>query len=228
MTIFVAIQNTYDSLEIALCKQSDVIAVERIDKRYASKMFISLLDDLLSSNSFSISDISFFVVNQGPGPFSTLRVVLASVNGLSFATKIPLIGIDGLDALCKQSYNSQYQFTIVMLNAFNRDVYFTIAKDQKIMNTGYEKIELFLDRIQSIIGNSSVQFVGNASQLYKDLIEQSFSKKVYFIEEKDKTCSTEQLALMGFEQWQQQQNLSDKLLPLYLKKHAAQIAQEKK
>src|SRR5471030_2525471 len=98
MKHYLSIQNTYTHVEMALFQDGQLINWVSEDKLRASKHFILLIAGLLQEHQIKFSDLSFVAVNQGPGPFTTLRVVIASVNGLSYATKIPLVGIDALDA----------------------------------------------------------------------------------------------------------------------------------
>ena len=126
MHSYIAIQNTYDIFEMALFINNNIIDHIHDDKRHTSKMFIPFLDQLCIRNNILFSNISFCAVNCGPGPFSTLRSIIASVNGLYLATNVPLIGIDGLEATFLEFYDKQYQNTIVLLNAFNNEVYYLI------------------------------------------------------------------------------------------------------
>lgn len=124
MNIFLGIQATYSTIEIALFNEETVISMISIDKLDASKKIISVLDMLFKNNHYTLDNISFIASNQGPGPFTLLRTVLTTVNAISFARNIPLIGIDGLNAFFVQEKNSIYPNTVMLLNAFNNDVYF--------------------------------------------------------------------------------------------------------
>ena len=133
MHSYIAIQNTYHIFEMALFINNQLHDQIHEDKRHTSSLFIPLLEQLLNRNNISLSSLDFCAVNCGPGPFSTLRSIIASANGLYFATKIPLIGIDGLDATFTEYYQSQYHYTIILLNAFNNDVYYLIAQEEPII-----------------------------------------------------------------------------------------------
>src|SRR5437868_6376175 len=96
---YLAVQNSYHAIDVALCCNGQVLRCITEDKKHASKYFIALLSRLLQEQQCTFAQVAFMAVNQGPGPFTTLRVIISSVNGLSFATQKPLIGVDGLDAL---------------------------------------------------------------------------------------------------------------------------------
>lgn len=224
--LFLAIQNTYDDIEIALFEESKLIDAISESKRYASKNFIIRLQQLLERNNITMDNIQYMAVNQGPGPFTTLRVVLASTNGLSFAKKIPMIGIDGLHALADEYHDNTYPNTVVLLNAFNKEVYFAIDIKNKPIKTGYMKITDLTKKLYTDYPNSPIRFIGNGIELYRNEINQTFGDNAYIPDPLPLTCSIHQVGKIGWKQWQEQTDLSYQLLPLYLKKHAAQQAIE--
>jgi tRNA threonylcarbamoyladenosine biosynthesis protein TsaB len=59
------------------------------------------IQDLLTRCALSMDHLSALGVALGPGSFTSLRVGLALVKGLSLARQIPLIGIPTLDILAK-------------------------------------------------------------------------------------------------------------------------------
>lgn len=131
MVKFLCVQHTSNGIEAALFYDNKLIDKIFEDKKRASKYFVTAIASLLENNNCNLDQISFIATNRGPGPFTTLRVVLASVNGLAFATKKPMIGIDGLDAIL-QEYWPEKNFvenlvTVALLDACSKDVYFGIS-----------------------------------------------------------------------------------------------------
>ncbi|HEX5108058.1 MAG TPA: tRNA (adenosine(37)-N6)-threonylcarbamoyltransferase complex dimerization subunit type 1 TsaB [Vicinamibacterales bacterium] len=67
-------------------------------RSHAEQLPLSLMT-LLDRNRLSLADIDLFAVATGPGSFTGLRVGIAAMQGLAFATAKPLIGVSSLDAL---------------------------------------------------------------------------------------------------------------------------------
>lgn len=193
------------------------------DKRHTSKMFIPLLDQLLARNNIKTSDLFFCAVNCGPGPFSTLRSIIASVNGLHLATNIPLIGIDGLDATFIELYDNSYQNTIVLLNAFNNEVYYLIAHHDKILAKGYKKIDAFLAEIKQQCADQPINFIGNGTTLHHDLIKKSYGDNAIIKKPNPPMCSVETIGRLGLEKFMHKQVSDGYVMPLHLKKHAVEL-----
>jgi len=218
MTKFLALQHTYGGIEVALF--SDNILVEKIfeDKKRASKYLIAVMDSLLKRHDCRLDDLSFIAANQGPGPFTTLRVVIATVNGIAFATKKPIIGVDGLEAILQEYGDSHCLMTIALLDAFSKDVYFCIQHVNNLyVEKGYQNISVFLSQIKELVGNNKVQFIGNGSEKYKDLILEAYKDQVVFPDPVPLSCTIERIGLMAFEKWKKTEGFTDQLLPLYLK-----------
>lgn len=192
MHSYIATQSTYATFEIALFTDKQLIDKVTEDKRNTSKLFIPLLENLLSRNAIAFSELSFCAVNCGPAPFSTLRSIIASMNGLHCATNIPLIGIDGLQAIFLEFYNPQYENTVILLNAFNNESYYLIAQGERVVSVGYKKTQLLHGEIQ--------QFAVNTVNLIDN-----------------RMCSLETIGRMGYEKFIAQESSAGYIAPLHLK-----------
>ena len=126
MHSYIIIHHTYEFFQVALFVNDSFTESITDDKRLASKLLIVSIDDLLTKNNVDSESLSFIGVNQGPGLFSTLRSIITTANGLHCAQKIPLVGVDALDATADEFFDGQEQVTIVLLDAFNSDVYYAI------------------------------------------------------------------------------------------------------
>lgn len=223
MHSYIAIQNTYEVFEMALFINNVLHDQVREDKRHTSKLLIPLLDQLLTRNTITIADLSFCVVNCGPGPFSTLRSIIASVNGLHCAIQIPLVGIDGLHATFLEFYDTSYEHTVVLLNAFNDEVYYLIAHHEQVISTGYKKINLFLEEISHSILYEKINFFGNGVTLHKDQIKTTLGEKAILNHDGKNMCSLEYIGTMGLEIFEKDSYTADYLMPLHLKKHPVEL-----
>ena len=218
MTIFIAIQHTYDGIEFALFRGDTMLAHHALSKFQASSLLIPHLDQSLKEHNLSLKDLAFFAANYGPGPFTTLRTVIATLNGIAFARNVPLVGVDGLKAFVAEYQNSPYERTICILNAFNHDVYYAYHDEHNALITGYAPGELFLrDIALQLAPIKSIQFVGNATEMYRPLIQELFESRAFIPSEIPATCSIKQIGLMGYEYWQRHEQVTHQLMPHYLK-----------
>ncbi len=221
---FISLQGSYSRLELSLFIGSDCIDTIKEDNLRASSLLIPKINDLLQKNSLELKDLDFIAVDQGPGAFTSLRVVITIVNALSFAKKIPLIGVDGLDALYYQVVDkSDYKNIVVILNAYNNDVYFAFKKND-VLEKGYKKIDLLIYELKELYKDDPVLFVGNAYNQHKDLISKELNDSFSSLE----IASSEQIAKIALDRWNSNnKDLSYKLKPLYLKSQSFSTVSKK-
>lgn len=214
---YLAITHTYHSIELLLTHNNRANGYLSIPKTEASRALVVQIQKLLQDNQLSLQNLKYIAVNQGPGPFTTLRVVIATVNGISFAIAIPLIGIDGLDALL---YETQHlnKPTIALLNAFNNDVYFGIATTGGTPKKGYKNIENFLKELKT--QDAVINFVGNGAQLHKELIEKTLGPIAQF-PTAPSHYNVETIGKLSALNWKIKKNILSEVQPLYLKQAKA-------
>ena len=213
--LYLAIQHTYTDVQAGLYKNNQCLSFFSLHKHQASSLLLEKIKELLIKHSIHLGQLSFLAVNQGPGPFTTLRVVIATVNGLSFAVGIPLVGIDGIKTLVNEYKNKECKTSIALLNAFNQDVYFAIKESDDHIKTGYENIEVLLKHIKIKSKKQSLCFLGNGATIHYDLIKNQFPEAL--IDQDLQHCSLNALAQQGLHKWQNKHCVSTQLQPLYLK-----------
>lgn len=197
---FIAIQNTYHQCEIALFQDLICLSIHSTPNKEMSQRFITLLSKLLTDHNITISDISFFAANTGPGPFTAVRTTLSFLNGIALSTKIPLISIDGLELLVKEHESIEYPITIGLLQAFNNDIYFAIRKKDEPIETGCTKIESFLALIPTLTESQNTVCIGNGAELYRDqLLSKENIKNIKVPEKIPPTCTIQAVGMRGYE-----------------------------
>ena len=150
---FLILQSTYTTVEVGLSNGQKII----LPKAESSAQLIPAIQNLLANNSLELKNLEFIAVNQGPGPFTTLRVVIATANGLSFASGVPLVGVDGLHAILENN-RDETRVNIVLLNAFGGDVYFGIDAEGA-RTTGWKNRELLMQELLSTY--KDIRFLGS-------------------------------------------------------------------
>ena len=63
-----------------------------------AERLLPTVDSMLAGLSLSLSDLDGFAVAVGPGSFTGLRIGISTVEGLSYSTGRPVVGISSLEA----------------------------------------------------------------------------------------------------------------------------------
>lgn len=221
MHSYIIINHTPDTFEVALFINNTRHETQYEDKRLTSKCIIPSIDAILTRNNLTLGQLSFLGINQGPGLFSTLRSIIATANGLHFATNIPLVGIDALSATTLEFYDSTYEYNVTLLNACNNEIYYTIMHHKKIIAQGYDTIEGFLHTLAQDHPKHSIRFIGNGTDMYQEIIKNSTGIDAVIPEKIPPLCSIEMIATLAKEKYNNDEH-SSYLFPLHLKKHAVE------
>ena len=214
--LYLTLHSDYNSVFCGLFKGTACIAVIQEHKLTASKNLMLRLTTLLKEQDVSWADLDFIGVNQGPSPFTTLRIVITTVNGILFAKKIPLIGVDGLRAFLTEYKTSESEMVVVVLNAFNNDIYFGIKYPNGTTETGWSFYATFLNEFQTKYPTTSMTFTGNGVSLYREAIVNLFPQAV-IPDPLPESVNLLTVASCALAQWHNGQMTSSPLLPLYLK-----------
>lgn len=220
---FIALYGSYLSIELALFHKDKYITLKQEPDKRASSILIPMIDELLQSQNLTLQNLDFLAIDAGPGAFTSLRVTISTANGIAFASKIPLIGIDGLEALAhetiKQKKLDEGDTIICMLNAYNQEVY--VAEFQTLNNElcknekpFYAPIKTVLETITKKYQTQPLYFTGNGAHLHAGLIQtiiphSQIAPIAY--------ASAETVGELGRKAFLQNQGLSSEIQPLYLK-----------
>lgn len=213
---YLTLQHTYTDIQYALSKDNHILHNSSDDKLHASKNIIISIQELLNTQNLALADLSFIAVNQGPGPFTTLRTVIATANGIAFASGIPLVAVNGLEALVMEYLSPDYPYTVALLNAFGHDLYYGISTNGSL-DIGCANYKKVLTDIQNIGKDPSVLFVGNGTAMYQETIKEIFKNQAVFPDPIPQTSSIAQVAKLGYQYWQKQNHIFKQIEPLYLK-----------
>lgn len=214
--ISLIISTDYTHTTVALYKENKSIAQISDENKNTSKFLLAHIDTLCTQYEVKASEFEFIGINQGPGPFTTLRVTLATINGIAFASGIQLVGVDGIKALIAEHTSSKWPYTIALLNAFNDDVYYAIQAPHHELRIGYKKINLLLAELKDEYRNVQLRLIGGGVITFKDQISSVLGDQAHVPDSLPLAPSMDQIAKQALEQYNAQE-VHHKLLPLYLK-----------
>ncbi len=213
---WLCIASDYQHIHVALCNKNKILLQSSVDKKLGNQQLLLTIDELLKAGDAQLCDIQFIGINLGPAPYTSLRIAIATANGLSTATSIPLVGIDALQTFM-HAYppKDESAITIALLNAFNFDLFYAIAQTNEAFTAGYKNVDALLTHIAEQYSSKSILFIGNGVELYQEKIKQTINN--YTIADPlPMYPNIQQLVNLGWHNWQEEKTL-ETALPLYLK-----------
>lgn len=179
-----------------------------------SETLMPLIEKILLESNLHLSDINLLVSDIGPGSFTGIRIGVATCKAFSDSLNIPCVGINSLEVL---AYNIKKDGLICSsIDCKNDNCYFALYE---LIDGIYYVLEQpcaksisdVLDLLNTKYNNKMISFVGNGI---------SSKSTDYYIDIKN-------LGIAGFKKFSCN-NISENILPLYLKKPQAQIQLEEK
>lgn len=226
---FIALQGTYSSLSLGFFLNGVSVNTVCFDALRASSNLVPLLEDFLRTNKTSLEQLAFIAVDKGPGAFTSLRATIASVNGIAYATKIPLIGINSLEGLQADTLNTaaSTRYVAAILNAYNNDVYFRIFDRQNnhLIEESCQKIDLVLQKLIAL--KAPILCMGNGVTLHQAVLQSSLRDCLLMLPNNPAVPSVDAIALLAYGYWKtdSKQHAVESIEPYYLKTQLFAIKQ---
>ncbi len=193
-----------------------------------SERLMATVDRVLKDARMSLKDIEGFAISIGPGSFTGLRVGIATVKGLAFATDLPVAAVPTLKALAWNLYYSSYPICPLQ-DAKKKEVYAALYRFE-----GTTLVQTMDERAISIVELSRmmtgpVVFTGEASVVFRPEIESVFGTRANFAPISHCLPSAASVADIGLNMISEGRTTSpDDLVPMYVRRPEAEVVWEKR
>ncbi|MFQ5867311.1 MAG: tRNA (adenosine(37)-N6)-threonylcarbamoyltransferase complex dimerization subunit type 1 TsaB [bacterium] len=194
---------------------------------FHSERVIPLLDEILISNGMAIKDIDGIAVSIGPGSFTGIRIGVSTARGLAQSLNIPLVGIPSLDGLAF-GMGTSGEVVCPMIDALRREIYTALYEGRKRL-TPHQLIgiESWLEGLKD--KGETILFLGEAVDIYEELIKDSLKKKAKIVEKEKRYASADRVAQLGLEKLVSGEGKKyDEVFPLYIRKPEAEVKWEER
>ena len=178
-----AVDTTGPNASIALLDGDDLagFAGFTTSRGHAQKLLPELVR-LFDRIDSSLDTIDTFAVAVGPGSFTGLRIGIASVEGLAFATGRPVVAVSTLEAIAYR-YRFHNGLIASVLDARRGEIFDALFRGDgssvtAIGGPGCESLETFLARLPL----EPILFGGSGLETYGDRIRDSLGKRARFTE----------------------------------------------
>ena len=191
-------------------------------QKVLSDSIMPAIQGILKKAGLTLDQIDGFAVGLGPGSFTSLRVGLATVKGLAFALKKPVVGIPSLDVLALNLAGDGQ--ICVVCDAKRNMVYACLY--QKKGDALKRKSKYLLADIKDVLKRikGEVTFVGDGVPLFRETIEKTAGMKARFAPEKLMYPQAKHLAALASKRFEAKDyDAPETLVPLYLYPEDCQV-----
>lgn len=223
MTFILSFDTTSKHVSIALSQAEEI----RLEYNFLAtddltSSLLPALDFVLNSASLKLQDVDVLGITIGPGLFTGIRVGLATLKGLLFASGKPIVPVTSLAAIANK-YSDANKTIVSLLDARRDEVYaalyhFVKGRVTEIKAPALLHISGLKDFVQ---GHDSFYFAGSGAEVHRELLEKQFpgqkiKHRSYFLA--SEVCK---IAAWRYAENDTLKNVQD-LLPLYIRKPDAE------
>lgn len=188
---------------------------------------------LLTRHALRLTDIDLFGVAAGPGSFTGLRIGIATVQGVAFATGRPVVPVSALDARARRAApDSPVPILGIWMDAQRHEVFAALwtgagARGDRLTSIGAASVGL-PDEILARwlrIGDAPIAIAGEGALAYRDLLVPHRSR-VHLLEDLPPIAG--EIARMAVEAFQAGQSVGPAAIqPIYIRRPDAELARER-
>ena len=197
---------------------------------------------MLSGRGLTLADVDLLAVATGPGSFTGLRVGIATVQGLAFATGKRVIPIPTLDAIAHDAASSPEAATLeyiaVWLDGQRREIFAAlyairrheaaeggavIATPGLLMPPQVAAPAVIAAEIADLIGDAHAGFAGDGAHRYREVIDALGLRETRFFPVRQLAPALAALA------WQRRDTAvaPNAVIPVYVRRPDAELARDR-
>jgi len=191
---------------------------------------------VLERNRLAASDIDVFAVAAGPGSFTGLRIGIAAVQGLAYATGRPVVGVSALEALAdgtRELPGVHLAGRVGVWMDAQRDEVFAAVYARDVVSGAWELADgplvdapaRVVERWRAQAAGAPLFLVGDGAVRYRALLIDAYGADVAVL---DPPPLAPSVALLG---WQRacagEAGLPHAVRPLYVRRPDAELARDR-
>jgi len=96
-----AIETSGAACSVALLMNNQFTQIHKIAPAEQAQLVLSIIDEILQQHHITLKDLDTLAFGCGPGSFTGVRIATSVIQGLSYATELPVIPISSLAALAQ-------------------------------------------------------------------------------------------------------------------------------
>ena len=193
-----AVETSSQAGSVALVEGAAVIVERSFSHglKHAAGM-LPLIDQMLRSQGWQVTDLGHLYVSQGPGSFTGLRIGITFAKLLAYTAKSKIVAVPTLRALAENAPDEAVHL-IVLLDA-KREQIFT-ARYERLGGLWVEREPAHLDRLPDMLARvpGDVHLLGEGIPFHKKLLPQQ-QEHIVLTDQQSWTPRASVIAKLGYQ-----------------------------
>ncbi len=139
-----AIDTATEACSAALYIDGVITQKYQLAPREHTQLILKMIEDLLADAKLKVSDLDALAFGRGPGSFTGVRITTGVVQGLAFASDVPVIPVSTLASIAQLAYeNHQQKFVLAGIDARMGEMYwgcYQLDENNLMVLSGEEKV----------------------------------------------------------------------------------------
>lgn len=152
-----SIDSSSSKIEFAVFNNSREIIRHILADNENADVLIYSIAEKCKKNNFSLKDLEYVSISNGPGSFTGLRISSAIAKGICFASDSKLIEVNSLDVLANKIETDKIIVPLIFSNSRTNEFYFSRYKKEN----GLQRISDYSISLLPSILNDEDFFVSN-------------------------------------------------------------------
>jgi len=225
-----AMVGSFGTTTVAICMQEKVLGMRNIHSTQGSRLLISQIEQLFTELALSMHDITMIMTEQGPGSFTSLRVLIVTANALGLARQIPVVGVNSLQSLAFGVVNKvpTDAYLLSLIDAYGGQAYASIFVGQTLepLHENLCLPPVALANLLILLPPKPIYVVGMVPEGYQKQLVAACSKQLlHFLPSSFGAIEVKTLVkLGGMQQAQKPVTHFAAITPLYIKANFSSVA----
>lgn len=127
-----AIETATEACSAALCMGDEILSRYEFARQRHTELILPMCDALLEEAGVTLAQLDAVAFGRGPGSFTGVRIAAGVIQGIAFATDLPVVAVSSLAVLAQASIEAEQKKRILAaIDARMGEVYWGLyARDE--------------------------------------------------------------------------------------------------
>ncbi len=138
-----AIETATETVSVALCINGETVERYEHAPRQHAELLLPWVKQLLAEAEIGFGALDAIAFSRGPGSFTSLRIGIGVVQGLAWASDLPVIPVSSLAATAQSAFTEGVSSALIALDARMNEVFtgvFEANSDSIMLPVGVERV----------------------------------------------------------------------------------------
>jgi tRNA threonylcarbamoyladenosine biosynthesis protein TsaB len=202
MGLILSIETATSVCSVAVHQKGRLVGIMGLfQENVHGQKLMPLIEALFNQVGITVEELDAVAVSEGPGSYTGLRIGVSTAKGLAFATGIPLIAVDTLNALALRAkpFIASTDFVVPMIDARRMEVYCKVLDGE--MNEMVPLSPKVIDEasFDTYLLSGKVFFLGDSNKKVREMIK---NKNAVFVPYLNSAGSIGEIAAIKYENGQ--------------------------